>query len=160
MYEKSLPCGSRLTAIGQATPPPEKQQRRFNLDVCITNCGGILHVSRLAPGEIVRNLRVSSRILAGFSLFFASLGGSVVLWSAARVFIRRRRIAKRKRELAKIDSESTTRSLGSCLICYEQEIDLCLPCGHIACCSVCFERINRCPVCRRHAPNALKVFLP
>jgi hypothetical protein len=37
----------------------------------------------------------------------------------------------------------------ACLICMDREIDACLPCGHLLCCNLCAQNLDKCPLCRR-----------
>ncbi len=49
---------------------------------------------------------------------------------------------KAKNDYVKSDADN------SCIICMEQDINVCIPCGHLCCCYTCALNMDKCPVCR------------
>lgn len=51
-------------------------------------------------------------------------------------------------EIKKIENDISTKHIGKCCICYENNVNIIFfPCSHICCCSKCIT-INSCPMCR------------
>jgi len=46
-----------------------------------------------------------------------------------------------------------------CKVCYAAEIDCALVrCGHVATCMRCSEHLDRCPICRAHIDDVIKIY--
>lgn len=156
MFEKSLPCGARVSAIGVATPP---ETSRTSYDVLITGGGPFFSLSRHSPIEIGSSLRTLSRLLVGLAIVSGSVGGSVLLLSAVRAWISRHRRKKRLQEIEKLRNDDGYQP-GRCCVCLVNELNVVFRCGHLCICSLCLERVDRCPICRHTATGALQVFYP
>ena len=51
-------------------------------------------------------------------------------------------------EIKKIENDISTKHIGKCCICYENNVNIIFfPCSHICCCSKCIN-IDSCPICR------------
>lgn len=50
---------------------------------------------------------------------------------------------------------------GLCIICLDRNIEILLsPCGHVAYCSICADKITHCSICRTKKENAVKAYFP
>merc|ERR1712137_399856 len=56
----------------------------------------------------------------------------------------------------------STPSVSECAVCMDAEVDtVFVPCGHMATCSTCAERLGKrpcCPVCRKRVKHMQRVF--
>lgn len=47
-----------------------------------------------------------------------------------------------------------------CKICMEEEVCIVfMPCGHLACCKECSERLKECPICRAAITQRVRAYL-
>ncbi|KAK4474960.1 hypothetical protein MN116_002063 [Schistosoma mekongi] len=57
--------------------------------------------------------------------------------------------------------QETLREVALCRVCMDQPISrVFFPCGHTICCSVCSERVDQCPICRKSIEIRHPCFLP
>lgn len=46
-----------------------------------------------------------------------------------------------------------------CKICYQNECNIAyIPCGHIVTCEICFNKVDKCPVCRNRYTDSLRTY--
>ena len=68
---------------------------------------------------------------------------------ASREFCRKCNIAKNVNPALNIPIVRTTELLlGKCKICFDRNLSVRLPCGHIVMCDVCFYLVCKCPICQ------------
>uniref|UniRef100_A0A3Q0KLM4 RING-type E3 ubiquitin transferase n=2 Tax=Schistosoma mansoni TaxID=6183 RepID=A0A3Q0KLM4_SCHMA len=57
--------------------------------------------------------------------------------------------------------QETLREVALCRVCMDQPISrVFFPCGHTICCSICADRVDQCPVCRKSIEIRHPCFLP
>ncbi|CAH8567474.1 unnamed protein product [Schistosoma turkestanicum] len=57
--------------------------------------------------------------------------------------------------------QETLREVALCRVCMDQPISrVFFPCGHTICCSVCADRVDQCPICRKSIEIRHPCFLP
>ena len=68
--------------------------------------------------------------------------------------------ARTERERREKQDEDERRKI-LCVVCKDREKNYTLiPCGHMACCSICADRLEICPVCRARVTSSVKTFIP
>ncbi|VDO98394.1 unnamed protein product [Schistosoma margrebowiei] len=57
--------------------------------------------------------------------------------------------------------QETLREVALCRVCMDQPISrVFFPCGHTICCSICADRVDQCPVCRKSIEIRHPCYLP
>ena len=70
---------------------------------------------------------------------------------------RERELTERERREKEEEEERRKR----CVVCADREKSYTfIPCGHMACCSICADRLEICPVCRAPVNSTVKTFIP
>uniref|UniRef100_A0A1L8DTG8 Putative e3 ubiquitin-protein ligase mylip n=1 Tax=Nyssomyia neivai TaxID=330878 RepID=A0A1L8DTG8_9DIPT len=68
--------------------------------------------------------------------------------------------AARRGQMEKMVSDRISEAF-TCRVCMDKAIDtMFAPCGHVACCRVCAEKCDGCPICRATIERVNRIFLP
>ena len=48
----------------------------------------------------------------------------------------------------------------SCVVCYDNRIEVLLQCKHAPCCYNCSRRIRKCPICNERITEKMRIYVP
>ncbi|XP_055692547.1 E3 ubiquitin-protein ligase MYLIP [Lutzomyia longipalpis] len=66
----------------------------------------------------------------------------------------------RRGQMEKMVSDRISEAF-TCRVCMDKAIDTMFsPCGHVACCRLCAEKCDNCPICRANIAHINRIFLP